>query len=77
MLAARSGFWTQKQYHGQMAAIAASLGTGRPGRTWRPLLDTAIGEPELGRVRGGWLNWRRGVDYYDEGANAGACPAKG
>jgi len=30
------------------------------------LLDTAIGEPELGRVRG-WLNWRRGTDYYDEG----------
>jgi predicted metalloprotease with PDZ domain len=67
MLAARSGLWTQEQYHEHMAAIAASLGPGRPGRTWRPLLDTAIGETELGRVRGGWLNWRRGVDYYDEG----------
>ena len=67
MLAARSGLWTQEQYHEYMAAIAASLGPGRPGRTWRPLLDTAIGETELGRVRGGWLNWRRGVDYYDEG----------
>jgi predicted metalloprotease with PDZ domain len=66
MLAARSGLWTQEQYHEHMAAIAASLGPGRPGRTWRPLLDTAIGEPELGRVRG-WLNWRRGTDYYDEG----------
>ncbi|MGA2832626.1 MAG: M61 family peptidase [Terracidiphilus sp.] len=67
MLAARSGFWTQEQYHEHMAAIAASLGPGRPGRTWRPLLDTAIGEPGMGRARGGWLNWRRGVDYYDEG----------
>jgi predicted metalloprotease with PDZ domain len=67
MLAARSGLWTQEQYHEHMAAIAASLGPGRPGRTWRPLLDTAIGETELGRVRGGWLNWRRGTDYYDEG----------
>jgi predicted metalloprotease with PDZ domain len=67
MLAARSGLWTQEQYHEYMAAIAASLGPGRPGRTWRPLLDTAIGETELGRVRGGWLNWRRGTDYYDEG----------
>jgi predicted metalloprotease with PDZ domain len=66
MLAARSGLWTQEQYHEHMAAISASLGPGRPGRTWRPLLDTAIGEPELGRVRG-WLNWRRGTDYYDEG----------
>jgi predicted metalloprotease with PDZ domain len=67
MLAARSGLWTQEQYHEFLAAITASLGPGRPGRTWRPLLDTAIGEPELGRGRGGWLNWRRGVDYYEEG----------
>jgi predicted metalloprotease with PDZ domain len=67
LLAARSGLWTQEQYHEFIAAIAASLGPGRPGRTWRPLLDTAVGEPELGRGRGGWANWRRGVDYYEEG----------
>jgi predicted metalloprotease with PDZ domain len=67
LLAARSGLWTQEQYHEFIAAIAASLGPGRPGRTWRPLLDTAIGETELGRARGGWANWRRGVDYYEEG----------
>jgi predicted metalloprotease with PDZ domain len=67
LLAARSGLWTQEQYHEHIAAISASLGPGRPGRTWRPLLDTAIGEPEMGRSRGGWLSWRRGVDYYDEG----------
>jgi predicted metalloprotease with PDZ domain len=67
MLAARSGLWTHEQYHEYLASIAAALGPGRPGRTWRPLLDTAIGEPELGSIRGGWLNWRRGTDYYDEG----------
>jgi predicted metalloprotease with PDZ domain len=67
MLAARSGLWTPEQYHEYLAAIAASLGPGRPGRTWRPLLDTAIGEPGLGYGRGGWLSWRRGTDYYDEG----------
>jgi len=52
-----------------MASIAAALGPGRPGRTWRPLLDTAVGEtqPGLASGRGGWFNWRRGVDYYDEG----------
>ena len=66
MLAARSGLWTQDQYHEYLAAIAAMLGPGRPGRTWRPLLDTAIGEPIPGFARG-WLNWRRGTDYYDEG----------
>lgn len=65
MLAARSGLWTPEQYREYLAAIAAQLGPGRPGRTWRPLIDTAIGEPGMnGR---GWLDWRRGVDYYEEG----------
>jgi predicted metalloprotease with PDZ domain len=69
MLAARSGLWTPEQYREYLASIAASLGPGRPGRTWRPLLDTASGEPMGGPGGGvrGWLNWRRGVDYYDEG----------
>lgn len=66
MLAARSGLWTADQYHEYLASIAASLGPGRPGRTWRPLLDTASGEPGVSG-RGGWMNWRRGTDYYDEG----------
>lgn len=70
MLAARSGLWTPGQYREFLASIAASLGPGRPGRTWRPLLDTASGEPMGGPgIAGlrGWINWRRGVDYYDEG----------
>jgi predicted metalloprotease with PDZ domain len=66
LLAARSGLWTPDEYHEYLASIAASLGPGRPGRTWRPLLDTAIGEPGMGGGRG-WLNLRRGTDYYDEG----------
>jgi predicted metalloprotease with PDZ domain len=66
MLAARSGLWTPDQYHDYLASIAAMLGPGRPGRTWRTLQDTATGEPGLGFARG-WINWRRGTDYYDEG----------
>jgi predicted metalloprotease with PDZ domain len=69
LLAARSGLWTPVQYHEYLASIAAQLGPGRPGRTWRPLRDTADGEPApggFGAARG-WLNWRRGTDYYDEG----------
>jgi predicted metalloprotease with PDZ domain len=66
LLAARSGLWTEEQYHDQMANIAAALGPGRPGRTWRPLLDTAAGEPGVKDGRG-WRAWRRGTDYYDEG----------
>jgi predicted metalloprotease with PDZ domain len=72
LLAARSGLWTPDQYHEYLASIAAELGPGRPGRTWRPLLDTAVGEPGVGApggggFGGGWLNERRGTDYYDEG----------
>ncbi len=67
LLATRSGLWTPEEYRDYLAGIAAALGPGRPGRTWRPLLDTAIGEPVLGGARGGWANWRRGTDYYDEG----------
>jgi predicted metalloprotease with PDZ domain len=66
LLAARSGLWTAEDYHNNLANISAALGAGRPGRTWRPLLDTAvavIGES----FAPGWLNWRRGTDYYDEG----------
>jgi predicted metalloprotease with PDZ domain len=66
LLAARSGLWSKDEYHEYLASIAAMLGPGRPGRTWRPLLDTAIGEPGLNGGRG-WSTWRRGTDYYDEG----------
>ncbi|HEV2298931.1 MAG TPA: hypothetical protein VGR72_10485 [Candidatus Acidoferrales bacterium] len=66
LLAARSGLWTPEQYHEYLANISAQLGPGRPGRTWRDLQDTATGIPGLAGGRG-WLNWRRGADYYPEG----------
>jgi len=65
MLAARSGLWTPEQYHEYLASIAAMLGPGRPGRTWRPLQDTATAVYGMGGR--GWPTWRRGADYYDEG----------
>ena len=67
LLAARSGLFTPAQYRDFLANAAAMLGPGRPGRTWRPLLDTAIAVPSLGNGARGWTNWRRTVDYYDEG----------
>ncbi len=67
LLAARSGLWTPDQYHEYMASIAASLGPGRTGRTWRPLRDTADAEFGMGFGARGWMSWRRGTDYYDEG----------
>jgi predicted metalloprotease with PDZ domain len=66
LLAARSGLWTPEEYHANLANISAQLGVGRPGRTWRPLVDTAVAVPGE-RFAAGWLNWRRGTDYYDEG----------
>jgi predicted metalloprotease with PDZ domain len=66
MLAARSGLWTADQYREYLASIAAALGPGRPGRTWRPLQDTATGLG-VGGYTPGWSTWRRGADYYDEG----------
>ncbi|HVA63228.1 MAG TPA: hypothetical protein VNF74_05855 [Terriglobales bacterium] len=66
--AARSGLWTDGQYRQFLADTAAQLGPGRPGRTWRPLLDTAAALPGLFEDgRDGWYNWRRGTDYYEEG----------
>ena len=70
LLAARSGLWTTEDYRQALASYAASLGPGRPGRTWRPLVDTATavaGTFTGGPSPAGWLSWRRGLDYYEEG----------
>jgi len=66
LLAARSGLWTPEEYREHFASTAAGLGPGRPGRTWRPLQDTADAIPGMFRF-GGWGNWVRGADYYPEG----------
>ncbi|HEY6430214.1 MAG TPA: hypothetical protein VIX84_23535, partial [Acidimicrobiales bacterium] len=67
MLTARSGLWTPEQYRDHIASIAAQLGPGRPGRTWRDLQDTTFAPLLGGGFGGGWGNWKRGADYYDEG----------
>jgi predicted metalloprotease with PDZ domain len=41
VLAGRSGIFTPEQYRDSLAMIAAQMDT-RSGRTWRPLIDTAI-----------------------------------
>ena len=67
LLTERSGLWTQDQYRQNLALIAARFGPGRPGRTWRPLVDTATAAQLLYYAPREWANWRRGVDFYDEG----------
>jgi predicted metalloprotease with PDZ domain len=66
MLTARIGLWTPKQYQETLAATAAALDY-RAGRVWRPLEDTAVSVQMLRLAPGGWMNWRRGLDYYPEG----------
>ncbi len=70
LLAERSGLWTADDYRQALASYAANLGPGRPGRSWRPVLDTAVAIPGMftgGPDMGGWASWRRGMDYYEEG----------
>ncbi|MGH9604167.1 MAG: M61 family metallopeptidase [Terracidiphilus sp.] len=67
VLAARSGLETPAQFRDVYARVAANL-EYTPGRDWRSTEDTAVAASIL---RGGdpaWANWRRGQDYYMEGA---------
>jgi predicted metalloprotease with PDZ domain len=66
VLAARSGLLTSDNYTEHLALVAARL--ARPGRTWRPLQDTAEAAQVLYPAPSSWSGWRRGVDFYDEGA---------
>jgi predicted metalloprotease with PDZ domain len=67
ILSARCGLWTADQYRSQLATVAAQM-DNRPGRTWRDLQDTATAAQTLYSTVDAWDNWRRSVDYYDEGA---------
>jgi predicted metalloprotease with PDZ domain len=67
LLATRSGSWSPEQYRDYLASIAAMLGPGRPGRTWRPLQDTADAAQILYFAPPEWVNWQRSTDYYEEG----------
>src|SRR5262249_13799713 len=66
VLAGRSGLWTPEQYRQHLAIVAAELDI-TAGRTWRPLLDTAIEAQILYDAPREWESWRRSVDFYDEG----------
>jgi len=66
LLAERSGLTTPEQYREALANTAAML-DHRPGRTWRPLEDTACSVQILRMVGSQWSNWRRSLDYYPEG----------
>jgi predicted metalloprotease with PDZ domain len=66
VLTARSGLQSPDEFHDDLARVAALLDR-KSGRTWRPLQDTATMAAQLYNAPGEWSNYRRGVDFYDEG----------
>jgi len=48
------------------AYIAGNLDRNRPGRNWRPLVDTAVGVSAMGLAPNEEVPYRRSLDYYDE-----------
>jgi len=66
VLSARTGLYAPEEFREVLARVAASLDT-KPGRTWRPLEDTAVAAQLLYFARSDYAGYRRSVDYYDEG----------
>ena len=66
MLTVRSGLWSPDTWRQVVAYRAAAL-AHRPGRDWRPLLDTTVGAQLVYGSTMRWSNWRRQTDFYREG----------
>jgi len=66
LLTARSGIRTPAQIRDHLAFLAATLDRNRPGRQWRPLVDTAAAIPAFDAAPAAWTSYRRTRDYYDE-----------
>ncbi|QNK03283.1 M61 family metallopeptidase [Dyella telluris] len=64
VLTARSGLWSADTWRDVVAYRAADM-ANRPGRSWRPLVDTAIAVDYSAPTA--WGNWRRQNDFYREG----------
>lgn len=66
LLTARSGMRTPEEDREFAAFVAANLDRNRPGRSWRPLADTAVSVQVIGSAPNEEVPYRRGLDYYDE-----------
>ena len=66
ILTPRSGLYTPAEFREHLAMVAAGLDR-KSGRQWRPLEDTAVAAQLLYNARDDYADYRRGVDYYDEG----------
>jgi predicted metalloprotease with PDZ domain len=66
VLTARSGMRTPEEDREFAAFVAAGQEHNRPGRNWRPLVDTAVAVQSIGMAPNEEAPYRRGLDYYDE-----------
>lgn len=66
VLTARSGMRTAAEDREFAAWVAANQEHNRPGRAWRPLVDTAVAVASISTAPGEDVPYRRGLDYYDE-----------
>ena len=66
VLTPRSGLYTPSEFRERLAMVAAELDR-KAGRKWRPLEDTAVAAQLLYEARSDYAEYRRSVDYYDEG----------
>jgi len=67
LLPARAGMKTLAQSRDYLAWRAGRVDRDRPGRRWRPLVDTAVSAPTIWDAPTEWTAYRRsGKDYYDE-----------
>jgi predicted metalloprotease with PDZ domain len=66
VLTPRSGLSTNEDFLDSLAWEAAWLDQ-EAGRQWRPLADTAVAAQVLYNARPDYADFRRGVDYYEEG----------
>ena len=66
LLTARCGLWTDEDFRQRLAFDAARLDR-QPGRTWRPLADTAVAAQLLYDAPKEGESWRRSTEFYPEG----------
>ena len=66
VVASRAGFRSPAEAVTAFAQEAYNV--DMPGRTWRPLQDTADASSILRGADAQWSNWRLDQDYYSEGA---------
>jgi len=66
VLTVRSGLWSPDTWR-QVVAYRAACMAYRPGREWRPLIDTTRAAQLVYGSPDAWANWRRQTDFYREG----------